>query len=271
MTFPHRPVQLLAGTGGGFQQRCGNAIGGTIEPFRLSGGYRRQLRDCTGVSPREALPQCRDGRRSHSGDRSGVPDWPAQEGAERVDYRRQLHALYRSGTNHSSLWRGFVADRAIYGRGTSESVVGVLASITPAVMLGITPTRTRAIVSASAPGATQQLHSLGVDGCSMAPAREAPHPSLRAGNAPLGCAARNGFALARGVLPAGDPGPSEASLDIFPNQLTHDLRGSEVLFGTQPFQYRLLARVDQNGKSCRALLELHNRGFPHSHPSYTVG
>jgi hypothetical protein len=95
------------------------------------------------------------------------------------------------------------------------------------------------------------------------------YPGL-AGSPSLDTAACSGWARVS-TLFSGNPRPSETLFDILPNQSSYNLRRIEILLGTKPLEHCFLARIYQDRETRRALFELHNRIFLHSHPVSITG
>jgi hypothetical protein len=88
---------------------------------------------------------------------------------------------------------------------------------------------------------------------------------------PLGGAAGNGVSALGRAFITRRPGPSQALLDVAPDQLPDHLRRGQVFLGAEPLQHRLFARIDQDSEPRGALFQLDDRIVFHLHETYIVG
>ena len=117
----------------GFQRHGGESVGGETEPQRVPRRCRHQLSCCSRCAACRTLGRARGGRPSQSGGRCGMPHESAHAGARHLDHRHQLKASSPRTAGHHRVRCGFVADRAILGRGIDLSTSGVLAPIAAAL------------------------------------------------------------------------------------------------------------------------------------------
>jgi len=66
------------------------------------------------------------------------------------------------------------------------------------------------------------------------------------------------------------PGPAQARLDVGTNHAPQDLRGGEILLGTQSLKHRLLLRIDQDRQTSGALFDRHVGGALRLHANDIV-
>jgi hypothetical protein len=103
----------------------------------------------------------------------------------------------------------------------------------------------------------------------MTPHRRDGHSGARC--TALGGTARNRITDGGRTFIARCPGPTEALLDVTPDQLADHLRRGQVFLGAQPLQHRFFSWIDQHSEPCGALFQLDDRTVLHLHETYIGG